>query len=162
MELWDIYDKNMNRTGKCFHEGIQLSKGEYGYIVHIILRNKNGKYLLQQRALTKKYYPGMWDPPCGRVQHGEAGQTAAIREVKEELGLYAAASDLHLLYHGIYHDSILLDIFLLELNFSCDDCVLQKEEVAAVGFFSFADMLRILASSKDAAYLAVIEKAKQI
>ena len=104
----------------------------------------------------------MWDATCGRVQHGEDGQTAAIREVKEELGLYAAASDLHLLYHGIYHDSILLDIFLLELNFSCDDCVLQKEEVAAVGFFSFADMLRILASSKDAAYLAVIEKAKQI
>lgn len=157
MELWDIYDKNRNRTGKCFHEGMQLSKGEYGYIVHIILRNKSGKYLLQQRAFTKTYYPGMWDATCGRVQHGEDGRTAAVREVREELGLNAAPSDLRLLYHDIYHDSVLLDIFLLELDFSCNDCVLQKEEVAAVGLFSFDDMLKILSSSKDGEYLNAIK-----
>lgn len=157
MELWDIYDKNMKRTGEYFQEGIQLPKGKYGYIVHIILRNKSEQYLLQQRAFTKKYYPGMWDATCGRVQKGEDGLTAAMREVAEELGLASKPEDFRLLYHNIYQDSVLLDIFLLELDFSLHDCTLQKEEVENIALFSFDEMLKILAPSKDAEYIAAVK-----
>ncbi len=156
-ELWDVYDENMRATGETFYEGISLPRNRYGYLVHIIIRNKQNEYLLQQRAFTKKWYPGQWDATCGRVQAGETGIEGAVREVKEELGLTTKPSDYTLLYHSIYKNSCLLDIFLLELDFNITDCVIQKEEVECIKLCSFNEMLDILADSKDDTYLDVLK-----
>ncbi len=161
MELWDIYDKNLKRTGKTFYEGIGLNDGEYNFLVHIIIKNKQNKYLLQQRALTKKYYPGQWDATCGRVHAGEKGIDAAMREVKEELGLKTEKNQYSLLFHNLYHNKILLDIFLLEYDFCVNDCVIQKEEVEQIKFYSFDEMIEILTSSKDKVYMDIIKKIKR-
>ena len=156
MEYWDIYDDNLKPTGKTFYEGIKLNKGEYGFLVHIIIKNKDGKFLLQQRAFTKKYYPGQWDATCGRVQAGESGIEAAMREVKEELGLDTKAENYTLLFHNIYHNTVLLDIFLLNLDFSIDDCIIQKDEVETIGLYTFEEMLEILMPSKDNIYIDIL------
>lgn len=161
MEIWDIYDNNLLPTGKTFHEGIKLNKGEYGFLVHIIIRNKQNLYLLQQRALTKKFYPGQWDATCGKVKAGESGIEAAIREVNEELGLSTKEDDYTLLFHNIYHDAVLLDIFLLELDFSEKECTIQKEEVEQVKLVEFDEMVNILSSSKDKIYLETLDMIKK-
>jgi 8-oxo-dGTP diphosphatase len=44
-----------------------------------------GRVLLIQR--TREPYSGLWTLPGGRLEPGEDAQTAAAREVKEELGL---------------------------------------------------------------------------
>jgi 8-oxo-dGTP diphosphatase len=44
-----------------------------------------GRVLLIQR--TREPYNGLWTLPGGRLEPGEDAQTAAAREVKEELGL---------------------------------------------------------------------------
>lgn len=159
-ELWDIYDKNLNKTGRTFHEGIKLREREYGYNVHIIIKNKEDKFLLQQRAFTKKYYPGQWDATCGRVQAGENGIDAAIREVNEELGLKTSKSQYTLLYHDIYLNRVILDIYLLELDFSLEDCTIQKSEVEQIKFYTFNEMIKILSSSKDRRYIDAVKKIK--
>ncbi len=161
MEIWDIYDKNLTPTGRTFHEGIKLKDGEYSFLVHIIIRNKESKYLLQQRALTKKYYPGQWDATCGKVQSGESGIEAAMREVKEELGLDTKKEQYTLFFHEIYHNSVLLDIFLLELDFLEKDCIIQKEEVEQIKFYSFDEMVEILKNSKDKIYIDTLYKIKE-
>lgn len=47
---------------------------------------KNGeRYLLVQEKLEKAY--GQWNWPAGHVDPGETVEQAAIREVKEEVGL---------------------------------------------------------------------------
>ncbi|MEF3112392.1 NUDIX hydrolase [Streptomyces chrestomyceticus] len=48
----------------------------------VLFRNRQGSYLLVQPT----YKPG-WDLPGGMVEANEAPEEAAVREVKEELGL---------------------------------------------------------------------------
>ncbi len=158
MELWDIYNNKLKPTGKTFCEGTTLKDGEFNFLVHIIIKNKDGKFLLQQRSLSKKYYPGQWDATCGKVQAGESGIDAAIREVNEELGLDTIKDNYELIFHGIYANKIILDIFFLELDFKVDDCTIQKSEVEEIAFYSFDEMINILSPSKNNIYIDVIKR----
>lgn len=54
----------------------------------IFLFNKKGELLLQQRALTKKTWPGVWSNSCcGHPMPGETTESAATRRVGYELGI---------------------------------------------------------------------------
>ncbi len=161
MELWDVYDENLNKTGKTYSKGIKLNRGEYGYLVHIIIENKHGKFLLQQRSLKKEFYPGQWDATCGRVQAGENGIDGAMREVCEELGLNTYPEEYKCFYHKIYKSATLLDIFLLRKEFDEKSLVLQKDEVEKINLYSFDEMIKILTSSKDREYLDVLYEMKK-
>ena len=49
--------------------------------------HNNGKALVARRANTKEFLPGIFEIPGGKVEFAESPQQAAVREVKEELGL---------------------------------------------------------------------------
>ncbi len=56
--------------------------------VHIFLFNSNGEIFLQQRSMQKDAEPGVWSASCsGHVDAGEDYDTAAVRELQEELGV---------------------------------------------------------------------------
>lgn len=58
--------------------------------VMVLLYNAQGKVFLQKRSRTKALYPGRWDiSATGHVQAGESGEDAALRELREELGIVA-------------------------------------------------------------------------
>ncbi|MFN0139042.1 MAG: isopentenyl-diphosphate Delta-isomerase, partial [Pyrinomonadaceae bacterium] len=60
----------------------------------VFLFNSKGELLLQQRALTKKTWPGVWsNSACGHVMLHESLDAAAHRRLKHELGLTVA--ELH-------------------------------------------------------------------
>jgi len=66
------------------------SKGLYHQIVRVILRDDNGNILLQKRGQTMEVYPNRWtDSASGHVDFNENPETAAERELYEELGLTA-------------------------------------------------------------------------
>jgi isopentenyl-diphosphate delta-isomerase type 1 len=57
--------------------------------VHIFVFNSSGDIFLQRRSLTKDSAPGKWVSSCsGHVDSGEDYETAALRELGEEIGLY--------------------------------------------------------------------------
>ncbi len=57
-------------------------------VVLVLAHNQEGKLFLQKRAATKQLFPGRWDlSATGRVRAGESCEDAAIRELREELGL---------------------------------------------------------------------------
>lgn len=61
----------------------------------VFLFNSKGELLLQQRALTKKTWPGVWsNSACGHVMLHESLEAAARRRLKHELGL--TVGELHL------------------------------------------------------------------
>lgn len=62
----------------------------------VFLFNEKGELLLQQRALTKKTWPGVWSNTCcGHVMLHESTEAAAHRRLKYELGM--RVDKLHLI-----------------------------------------------------------------
>ena len=70
-ELWDVYDKNRNKTGRTTQRGPNaLKEGEYHIIVTGIILNSKNELLLSKRAEYKKYGL-MWEFNTGSVLAGE-------------------------------------------------------------------------------------------
>jgi 8-oxo-dGTP diphosphatase len=53
----------------------------------LIIKNSEGKFLLQQKDRTYPKYPYYWNNIGGAIEEGETPKEAIIREVKEELGI---------------------------------------------------------------------------
>ena len=87
MEIWDLYDENKNLTGKTMIRGEVIPDNFYHLVVHIWIKNNDGKYLISQRSKSKKSYPLKWECQGGSVLLGESSIEAAIRETKEEVGI---------------------------------------------------------------------------
>ena len=59
--------------------------------VSVALVDPDGRWLLQRRAVTKAAFPGRWaNSCCTHPEPGEAPAAAAVRRVREELGLEVA------------------------------------------------------------------------
>jgi len=85
-ELWDIYDADGNPKGYRKHRGEPLAPGEFHLVVHIWIKQPDGKYLITKRA-KEKGFPGMWECTGGSAVAGDDSLTAALREVREETGI---------------------------------------------------------------------------
>lgn len=88
IEVWDLYDKNRNLTGQEHVRGAgPIPDNQYHLVVHVWLRNSEGKYLIAQRAAHRESNPLMWECQGGSVLKGESSLDGALREVFEEVGV---------------------------------------------------------------------------
>ena len=56
--------------------------------VHILVFEAAGRVFLQKRSMLKDLSPGLWDSSCsGHVDAGEDYDSAAVRELGEEIGV---------------------------------------------------------------------------
>jgi len=88
-ELLDIVDAQdrLIGTGK---RGDIHARGLMHRSVHVFLVDTQGRIYLQKRARTKQEYPGTWDSSAaGHLAAGEGYDSAAARELAEELGVEA-------------------------------------------------------------------------
>lgn len=85
MELMDIYDNNMEKTGKVKCRDEQVENGEYHLSVHLWNISNDGKILIQKRSKNKKSCPGKWSVITGGVIAGETPEEAVKRECLEEI-----------------------------------------------------------------------------
>lgn len=86
-ELWDIYDKNKNKTGSLAERDVyRFCEGEYHIVVTGIIINDENKILISKRAKFKKN-PEMWECNGGSILAGETSLQGILRELKEELGV---------------------------------------------------------------------------
>jgi len=71
------------------------TSGAWHRVVHIWVVNGSGEILCQQRSLAKDLNPGWWEA-CfgGHVVPGEEYLGAALRELREELGLAVRPAEL--------------------------------------------------------------------
>lgn len=87
-ELWDIYDKNKNKTGKLAERGVyEFKDGEYHLVVVALIINSKKEILITKRSATKKAEPLKWELTGGGVQAGETSLQGILRETSEEIGM---------------------------------------------------------------------------
>lgn len=165
MELRDVYTREGVFTGKIIEKHGKKEKGDY--LLHAILipRARDGRYILQQRALTDRYFPGAWDLTGGGVQAGENSRQAMIREAKEELGLTVQDEEMRFLFREVSDHAdgtgLIIDVFAARCDVPEDGLRFDPAEVndvRLVGYEEFAGAILPGRSPAFAEALAVVER----
>lgn len=152
MELWDVYDINRVKTGKTMVRGSAYEQGAYHLAVHICIFNDKGEMLIQQRQPFKEGWSDLWDVTVGgSAVLGDSSQTAAERELEEELGLRVDLQGVRP-YLSMTFDHGFDDIYLIEQNVDLSALRLQYEEVQSVRWASMEEILSMIDSGEFIPY----------
>jgi len=88
MELYDIVDDDDRVIGTAARNACHGNPALVHRAVHVLVVNAAGELLLQKRSARKDIQPGKWDTSVGgHIEPGESYFAAALREMREELGL---------------------------------------------------------------------------
>lgn len=91
MEIWDAYFADGTPAGFDLVRDQPIPLGLYHLVSEILIRHKDGSYLLMQRDYRKKGNPGLFECSAGgSVLKGETPHQAALRELAEETGIHDA------------------------------------------------------------------------
>lgn len=154
MELWDLYDINRNKVNRTWVRGEKLQPGHYHLVIHVCIFNSNGDMLIQQRQPFKEGWPNMWDLTVGgSAIAGDTSQTAAQRELNEEIGLKLDFQQIRP-HITINFENGFDDIYLIEENVQVDTLALQYEEVQNVKWASRKEILTMI---KDGTFIPYYE-----
>lgn len=148
MEIFDLYDRNMNLLENKMIRGTNSKAGEYHLVVHVWIKNSAGLYLMQQRSKTDDRFPFQWASCGGAVTTGEISLTTAQREVEEEMGI---TIDLHKFQKRNQYfvdtntSNYIIDLYVVEEDVLLSDITLDYTEVKKVDYFTLdiiKDMIR--------------------
>ena len=141
-ELIDICDENNNLLGIRKMKSEAHRDGLWHRAAHIWIYNSKGEILLQLRAKNKELYPGVWDTAAaGHVGAGEEPVDAALREVKEEIGLSVIKGNLEFfkIFKRMYvfrhlNNKEFYYVYLFKYDGDIRNLLLQEEEVERIEF----------------------------
>jgi 8-oxo-dGTP pyrophosphatase MutT (NUDIX family) len=170
-EIWDLFDRDGNRTGETFVRGFgnfrNIPEGRYHLVVDLLVIHTDGTYLLTKRSDTKDVYPGYWEASAGgSAVSGEEPLQAAERELYEETGLRADSLELVGISfressHGLYYS------YLAKVSGDKDRIVLQDGEttdykwVDITGFLSYVDSVEAM-TAHNLRYESYINRLRQL
>ena len=97
MELINIVDENGNFTGKIMDKEEARNQNLLHWEVAMFIINDKKQTLLQKRSPNKRFNANKWGLCAGHVDKGESLEQAALREMKEEIGLETSIKDLKVL-----------------------------------------------------------------
>lgn len=134
-----LVDKDDREQGHLSKAACHDGEGILHRAFSAFLFNAAGELLLQQRAESKRLWPGYWSNSCcSHPRRGESMSTATGRRLEEELNL---AADLRFVYKFRYQapygdlgsEHELCHVFLGRIG---DDIRPNAEEIAAIRFVS--------------------------
>lgn len=169
MEIWDLYDREGNRTGETFerYSGCvkNIPDGRYHMVCDILVKHVDGTYLLTKRHPEKDAYPGYWEASAGgSALVGEDPITCAKRELFEETGI--RANEFTLISHTFRDGShCMFYSYLTVVNCEKDAVVLQEGEtveyrwVDVKGLLEYADS-DLAIKTHNARYQAYFEELR--
>ena len=144
MELFDLYTAEREKTGKTMVRGEPTPEGYYRLVVHVCIFDGEGRMLIQQRQPFKKGWSNLWDVSVGGCAvAGDSSRAAAERETREELGLSVDLSNERPSV-TIHWENGFDDYYLLTLPVDLNRLNLQYEEVQAVRWADWEEVLRMI------------------
>lgn len=135
-ELRDLYDINSIKTDKTYHKGETIPKGYYPMVVMVVIRNSDGKFLMQKRVESKG---GDWGVTGGHPKSGETPIEGIITEVKEELGLDFSSEEF-IEYDSGCDGKDCYKMYFVNKDIDINDINIQEEELSEVRWFSMDEL----------------------
>lgn len=142
----DIVNERGDLLGVKLPVRIANEKGLWHHGCHVVITTPSGKMLVEKRAKKMIFAPGRLDISMGGyVDAGEMPMEAAVRELKEELGLVVSPKDLKLIEVGkasTYRPSykttsrVIGHVYHLKLKEENPKLDIQKKEVDEVFFLT--------------------------
>ena len=125
-EQIDILNANGTPAGYSCGRTRVHAEGLWHRTIHVWAFNPEGKILFQLRARVKENNPGLLDTSCaGHISAGDTSVNAAVRELREELGVHKSPRDLEYLFEvkyatvlngGSYIDNEYYDVYRTTLT----------------------------------------------
>lgn len=146
MEIWDIYDKNGNKTGRKTAKGKAMEHDDYHLAVEAWIVNSKCEILIQQRSKECILLPNIWGLTTGRVLSNESSIQGCIREIGEELGVVVTKNEMHFIRRIIRNDgtNMIWDLYMVRKNIMSSAFQLQKSEVSQVKWVSADEFARMI------------------
>ena len=131
-EFWDVYDKKRHLTGRLVERGLPWEAEDYHLVVQIWIAIARGEWLISRRS-PDKYFPLKWEATGGSAVAGEDSFTAALREVREELGITLDPTRGRLLLTKRFDrpewtNQGFVDVYIFRHDCPIEDVVLQEGE----------------------------------
>jgi len=147
-EYLDIVDDNDNATGKDTRENIYKKGLRHSVrVVNIFLFNSKGELLIPKRSKNRDLFPSSYDFSCGEhLISGEDYNSAAIRGLKEELGL----SNLKLLELGKLTPKSGVNCFMKIFKVIYDGKInYDHEAIESINFYTLEVVRKMLNEMPD-------------
>lgn len=153
IEMLDIYDENRRLTGRTVARGEPIAQGEYVTVSLVWIVNSRGEILITLRSPEKEHCPNQWENPGGAVRAGETSLEGCMRELREETGIVAEASELTLLdaHRGW---GAFFDTYAVLRNMPAEDVKLQEGETAGAMWVTVERLEEMCADGSFAAPIA--------
>ena len=164
MEYLDLVDEKGNPTGEVVGRDRAHRDGLLHRTAHVwIVRTLNGRtqILLQKRSMKKESFPGMFDTSsAGHIPAGSEALASALREMKEELGIEAAETQLQYAgtfriryekeFHGkLFRDNEITRVYVYQDPVAIGSLSLQQDEVDEVRWFDLDDVAEEIRYSRE-------------
>lgn len=153
MELIQIVDENGNFTGQILDKDEAHDKNLLHNEIAVFVINDNKQVLLQKRSANKRFNPNKWGLCSGHVDANESLEDAAIREIKEEIGLDVTKEDLH--KYGEKEltlretNSHIIYFYYIKTNKNANEFTIQTEELSEVKWFDIDDVINMIINKDD-------------
>lgn len=130
-EIWDVYNRNKQKTGRIHQMGLPLRKNEYHIVIHAWVVNSNDEVIMTKRHKSKKICPNKWECTEGSILAGESSIEGAIREIKEEIGLsFEKEEGIFLTSFILERSKTIIDAFMFRRYVKLENLILQENEVS--------------------------------
>ena len=155
-ELWDIVDAHGRKTGRFHERGKPMNPGDYHPSVSVWIRNSRGEFLISRRAPAPgRHAVGMWETTGGAVIAGEDMLEAALREVREELGITLNPEDGEVYKSYTYphtngDGAAYITVWVFRRDAALEDVVLQPQETSGA---MWADRERIRRMMREGTFI---------
>ena len=147
MEIWDLYNEKGELLNKTHIRGEELPDDGFHLVVHVWIKNAQGKFLISQRAKTRPTNPLKFECVGGSVVAGENSLQAALRETEEEVGVKLDEIKGQIIYQktrGIIDGKKFNDImhvWLFDYDGDVDLSKATTDEVESVCWLSYDEII---------------------